>query len=347
MNTSIIDPTTDALWHRLVDHTDSSVFHSPRWMRVLADSYGFDLRALVAVDESGEPRAGIPFGRISDFKGERIVSLPFSDYCDPLVGDAEEWRGLIDRLMAEGCPVTLRCLHNQVPLSDERFELANRAKWHGMELRPDLETLWSGLDGSARRAIKKAQQNGVVVRVAEREEELRAFFEMHLGVRKHKYRLLAQPYRFFENIWRHLVQQHQGFLLVALHQEEIIGGVMFLEWKDTLYYKFNASSPRHLSHRPNDFVIWNGIQMGKAKGFHRLDFGLSDWDQEELVRYKRKYASEEKTISFLRYEPNGGPTPREREARGLLSQLTELLVDESVPDSISDRAGDILYRYFV
>lgn len=347
MSISLVEPQTDPLWRRLVEQHHSSVFHSPEWMQVLAETYGMEIRALVALDGAGEPRAGIPFGRIQDIMGKRIVSLPFSDYCDPLVNSRDEWDGLIERLLAEDCPVAVRCLHNSFPLADERFAPANKAKWHGLDLEPDLEALWRGLDDSARRAIKKAQRDGVVVRVAEREEELRVFFEMHLGIRKHKYRLLAQPYRFFQNLWRHILQQHKGFLMLAVHQGEIIGGVMFLQWKDTLYYKFNASSPAHLGHRPNDLVIWEGIQYGKARGYTRFDFGLSDWDQEELIRYKRKYASEEKTISFLRHAPKGGPTEHERLLRSLLTQLTELFVDESVPEEVTDKAGDILYRFFV
>ena len=52
---------------------------------------------------------------------------------------------------------------------------------------------------------------------------------------------LAQPFVFFQNIWRHFVDQQNGFLLLALYQDKIVAGDFFLEWKDTLYYKFNAS----------------------------------------------------------------------------------------------------------
>ena len=38
------------------------------------------------------------------------------------------------------------------------------------------------------------ERDGVVVRAAECEEDLHAFFELHLKLRKYKYRMLAQPY---------------------------------------------------------------------------------------------------------------------------------------------------------
>jgi CelD/BcsL family acetyltransferase involved in cellulose biosynthesis len=142
------------------------------------------------------------------------------------------------------------------------------------------------------------------------------------------------------------VEEESGLLMTAIHQNQIIGCVFFLEWKDILYYKFNASSPEHLEHRPNDLLIWEGIQYAKAKGYTYLDFGLSDWDQEGLVQYKRKFATDEKAISFLRHEPEGMPAQPGQQMRSLLPLLTDLFTDESMPDCVTEKAGELLYRFF-
>src|SRR5436309_13297174 len=97
-----VDPRTDPLWHRLVERAHGSVFHSPSWIRVLTETYGWEAHAYVVLDDGGEPRAGIAFCRIADVLGQRLVALPFSDYCDPLVEDPEAWRLLVDRLLPEG-----------------------------------------------------------------------------------------------------------------------------------------------------------------------------------------------------------------------------------------------------
>lgn len=341
-----LDPRTDPLWRRLVERNTSSVFHSPSWIQVLTDTYGWNAGAYVMLDDNGDPCAGIPFCRISDILGDRIVALPFSDYCDPLVEGTRDWEALIEQILPEHCPINLRCLHNDVPFLDERFTMAKQAKWHRLDLRPDLDSLWRAMHESTRRAIRKSQREGLTVRKAESDQELRFFFEMHLKVRKYKYGLLAQPYSFFQNIWKHFVEKQRGFLLFALHEDKIVAGDFFLEWKDTLYYKFNASLPDNLSHRPNDMLIWEAIQYGKKEGYTYLDFGLSDIDQEGLVRYKRKFATEEKIISFLRHEPNGGPTPGEKEMRALLARLTHRFTDQLVPDPVTEKAGEALYRLF-
>jgi CelD/BcsL family acetyltransferase involved in cellulose biosynthesis len=346
VSTICIDPRSDLLWQRLLGRHASSVFHSPEWMQVLTETYGWPISAYLLLDAAGEPMAGIPFCRVNDVVGERIVSLPFSDHCDPLVADTDQWIHLSASLIGERCPIVMRCLHNSLPRRDERLTLVKQTKWHGLELQPPLGCLWDGLDESTRRAIRKARRDGVVVRPAESTTELRAFFDLHLGIRKHKYHLLAQPYCFFQNIWRHFIAGGRGALLIAIYNREIIGGIFFLEWKGVLYYKFNASNPTHLAHRPNDLLVWEGIQYGKAKDYTYLDFGLSDWDQEGLVRYKRKFATDEKAIAFLRYAPEEVPSQHEWQVRDLLPQLTDLFTDASVPDSITDKAGEVLYRYF-
>ena len=343
-----VDPRTDSVWQTLLDRYGGDVFHSPAWIRVLADTYGFDVDTLVVVDDAGEPVAGLPLCRIEDIRGKRIASLPFSDYCDPLVKEPAHWRLLLDKILEEQIPFAVRPLHNTVALTDERLALVNKAKWHGINLCPDLDTLWMSLHSSARRAIRKARKNGMVVQAAASKEDLRAFFDLHLRVRKYKYRLLAQPYSFFKNIWEQFIERQNGLLLLARHEGEVIGGIFFLEWKDGMYYKFNSSAPSFLAQRPNDLLLWKGIEYAKEKGFAHLDLGLSDWDQEGLVRYKRKFASEEKTISYLCYEPNGATADSERDKKikQLLPQLTDLFTDESVPDLITEQAGDVLYELF-
>lgn len=346
MSVITVDPCSDARWQTLVHKYPSSVFHSAEWMRVLTDTYGFDIQAHLVVGADGAPQAGLPFCRISDLRGERIVSLPFCDYLDPLVESAEQWNLLLDQLVAEGVPVIFRCLHNPVPLTNGRLQEFKRARWHGIDLRPDLDTLWMSLNGAARRAIKKAEQNHLQIVVAEDRSMMRAFFEMHLRVRKYKYQLVAQPYRFFENIWHHFMEAQRGMVLLALQEGEVVAGIVFLRWRDTLFYKFNASVLTNLSYRPNDLLVWMGIQQAKAQGLQRFDFGLSDWDQAGLLQYKRKFASEERTIHFLEYDSNGSTAPYVQQARALLPQLTDLFTDETVPDHITEKAGDALYRFF-
>lgn len=113
---------------------------------------------------------------------------------------------------------------------------------------------------------------------------------------------------------------------------------------DTLYYKFNASVDPQFS--ANDLLAWQGIRLGRRRGLTRLDFGLSDVAQPGLIRYKRKYATEERTIAMLRWQPPGHADARSEQARQTFGRMTELLTHPAVPDEITAAAGDQLYQFF-
>ena len=86
--------------------------------------------------------------------------------------------------------------------------------------------------------------------------------------------------------------------------------------------------------------------MGQQRGLARLDFGASDWSQPGLVRYKRKFATEEKAIVWLRWEPEDYASRRDHQVNDVLHHTTHLLTSPGVPDEITRAAGDELYRLF-
>jgi hypothetical protein len=73
---------------------------------------------------------------------------------------------------------------------------------------------------------------------------------------------------------------------------------------------------------------------------------LSDWDQEGLIHFKRKFGTEERTIHFLRYANGCTESTGARTAGSMLSELTSLFTDKETPDALTEKAGDVLYRYF-
>lgn len=340
---SEVDPTTDDLWLELASGRRSDVFHSPAWMRVLRQTYGFDLRARV-LSVGGRPLAGVAFASIDDVFGRRRVSLPFSDFCDPIVDDAGQWELLVGDLLEERLPFSFKPLFDDFARRDIRLAERGRVKWHRSDVTRGPDAMWAELHASARRAIRKSEKGGVTVRSADTVGDMRSFFELHLKTRKQKYGLLAQPWPFFERIWDNFMEQGRGHLLLAEADGEILAGVVYLRWKDTLYYKFNASAVDALGLRPNDLIMWTGLQRAHADGASWVDFGVSDTDQDGLIRYKRKYATEEGDVLILKRVLDSEPP--EAAGRSVLGQVTDLLTDASVPDAITEQAGNALYRFF-
>lgn len=323
-----------------------SLFGAPPWIASLVDTYGFAVSADVLFAEDGKPTAGFVHAELRGLRGERVVSLPFCDRLDPVVHTDDQWQQLIDPTLALALPVELRVLEADPPRHDPRFKPVAELAWHATVLdRPEADIL-AGLHSMARRNIRAARRNGVKVSFGSTLEDVHAFHELHRLTRKHKYRLLAQPFAFFQRIWERFAPLGKILIGLASHQGEVIAGNLCLLWNDVMYYKFGASVEEGLALRPNDLLAWESLRLGRERGCRQFDWGVSDLDQPGLVFYKQKYATEERRVLVLRHIPDGFSDPVRSEAGRVFGELTDLLTREDVPDEVTQRAGEILYQYF-
>jgi hypothetical protein len=75
------------------------VFHSRGWLQALRRTYGNVPAALATRTSSAELRSAIVFCEVKSWlTGRRLVSVPFSDYCDPLVENDDDQGQLIEAL---------------------------------------------------------------------------------------------------------------------------------------------------------------------------------------------------------------------------------------------------------
>ena len=330
---------TDPRWAGL-SAAHGSLFTSPPWLSAIGSTYGFAIEAWLDLDQDGVARGGIPAARLVNSQGERLVALPFSDYCDPIDTTGSSSTVLVDHMLALELPLEIRHLDGGPIGSDPRWNAGEPDLWHAIDVEPNEDRAWETLNGSARRAIRKARDSGIEIRVSDDPTALRTFYELHLSVRKHKYRLLAQPFEFFlalaENFGDRLV------LLGAWQGDTLVAGVLYLAWGDTLYYKFNASSGTELGARPNDLLMWEGTRYAVSAGLSTVDLGRTDADHESLARYKSKYATREGSITFLR----SGVFERDPALAAILGPLTELMTRPEVPDEVTEAVGALTYRHF-
>src|SRR5688572_13104982 len=82
-----LDPLTDPRWRELVQRdARASAFHTPEWLDALRRTYGFVPVVYTTDGARDELRSAIPFCAVASWlTGRRLVSLPFSDHCEPLV----------------------------------------------------------------------------------------------------------------------------------------------------------------------------------------------------------------------------------------------------------------------
>ena len=339
-----VDPVTDSRWAMLLQARAASVFHSPPWFRALADTYSIQAKAHITINAANVPQGGIAFCILEDIFRRRLVSLPFSDTCDPLLLTHTAWAPLARRLEQEGIPPFLRCLDCS-EFVDPTFRVIKRARWHTLPILAECSSIWANFDGSVRRAVRKAQKHGVEIRPLTSSAHLAEFHRLHVALRKRKYRLFAQPLSFFEAIRQRFEEVEGWFPLGAFANGQLIAATIYLRWRGTLYYKFNSSCMSALQLRANDLLVWAGISLAKSLGCSKLDLGPSDDNQTGLIRFKRQFGAEEQELRFL------GPMAdfqnrNEFEMRRLLDDLTTLFTSPNFSDEVTREAGALLYRYF-
>ena len=103
MSLEIIDPTRYPKWDELLLRTPgASFFHSSGWAKVLAESYGYT-PLYFTVLENGKLRALVPMMEVNSFlTGKRGVSLPFTDYCEPIIEEGIEFQDLLNPIIDHG-----------------------------------------------------------------------------------------------------------------------------------------------------------------------------------------------------------------------------------------------------
>ncbi|MEQ3549115.1 GNAT family N-acetyltransferase [Pseudonocardia nematodicida] len=342
-----VDPRSDPLWARLAGSCPGNVFTSPPWLRAVCGTYGFTPEARIVHADDGEPAAGVAFVDLDDVRGRRRTSLPFCDRADPLVRDPYAWPALARDVARDaahdGVPWTLRRVAGELGDGWVLRETGRQAL-HTTPLDGDLDELHARLHPGARRNLRAAAAHGVTVRASSTPEAVRVVHAMHAELRRGKYRMLAPPLSFFENVRAEFAGDDAVVVLTAVADGTPIAAGLFLIWRDTLYYKVGASDPAGLRARPNDALFWAAVEWAVGRGLREIDWGVSDLDQPGLIAYKRKWASAEEQV--VRLSPAGPARPATSGADQLLHGLTDLLTRHDVPHDVTVQAGALLYRYF-
>jgi CelD/BcsL family acetyltransferase involved in cellulose biosynthesis len=317
----------DPRWSRFTAaREDATPFHTAAWAGFLSECYGFRSFA-AAVVQRGEIVAGLPVAQVSR---RRWVSLPFTDACAPL-GDVARLGTALDAARGR----TLVEVRAQLPGADGRAE----AVGHVLALSEDAERVFAGCHKSqVLRNIRRAEREGVEVRMATTESELAdVFYALHVRTRR---RLGApvQRRRFFSLLWRRVLEPGGGYLLLAHHDGRAVAGAVFLTHGRTVVYKYGASDERHWSVRPNHLLFRDAIARSCAEGRAAFDFGRTDFEDTGLREFKRGWGAAEHELV---YSSLGGGAGSAHAVRDAAATALRGVIRTSPP--IVCRAAGLLY----
>jgi hypothetical protein len=288
-----------------------------------------------------EERAGLlPSGR-------RLVSLPFSDYCEPLLNRAGDLQVLLEKVRADSDAAKLRYveIRPQQSIATDIPGLQATAQYtlHRLNLCADLPTLFRGLHkDSVQRKIKRARREGLTCQAGASEAILDAFYDL-LIVTRRRHGVPPQPKVWFRNLIECFGAALQ--ICVAYKGPRPVAAMLTLRHKNTLYYKYGGSDARFNNLGSMHCLYWESIERAKALGIDTFDLGRSDLDQPGLITFKSRWGASLTNLTYFRFSHSGNPnhwfesrrpTWKTRFAKDLLA---------NAPRYVLPKLGAILYRH--
>jgi CelD/BcsL family acetyltransferase involved in cellulose biosynthesis len=340
------DPVEDPGWTDLLDrHPAASVFHSPGWLSALRQTYGYE-SFLVTTSDSSALNNGIVVCRVKGWAMRRLVSLPFSDHCDPLVDRSEDLCEMLALLGAETRTTGCRSIELRPRTINQSFSDAARACdvngsseycFHSLDLRPTVAEIFGRMHhSSTQRAIRRAEREGVTYESGTSNQLLASFYQL-LRMSRRRHGLPPQPVAWFRNLVSCLGDRVA--IHVARKNGQPIASMLTLSFKKTMVYKYGGSDAAHHHLGGMPFLFWRVIQNARARGFIEMDLGRSDSDQPGLIAFKDHLGATRSTLTYFRSpvkaHSTAGSDWMSRAARGVCAHL---------PDAALDLAGRLIYR---
>ena len=297
----------DPRWRRFVTaHPAALPCHHPEWAALLAECYSLEPFVLAHIAQNGEVRAGLPMISVGGRLRQRSwISLPFTDYCPPLLGPQENEEALAGALDAARDDEGVAAIEVRAPLNFGE-PLPPVAFEHLLALTRDPADAFELFHRSQVRAIRRVERDReLTIRRASSPEELTdVFYRLHLDTRR---RLGApiQPRRFFRLLWERMIEPGLGFLLLAHTRRRAVAGAVFLRSANTLLYKYSASDRSAWGLRPNHLVIWSAIQGACRDSHKQFDFGRTELAHESLRSFKSSWGAREWPLAYTRLTSEG------------------------------------------
>jgi CelD/BcsL family acetyltransferase involved in cellulose biosynthesis len=337
------NPLHDDRWARFVDrHPRASIFHTVGWLEALRRTYRYEPVVLTTTPPGTDLSNGLLMCEVSSWlTGRRLISVPFSDHCDPLVETASESRQLFKHVQRLTDLRSLRYVELR-PLGAEfspesPFAISQTFAFHKLDLRPALTDLFGRLHKDAiQRKIRRAEREGLQQVDGQSDHLLKIFYRL-LTLTRRRHRVPPPPISWFQHI-RDSLGDHLNIRL-AFKGCHPIAGIVTVCHKDTLFYKYGGSDAQHHSTGAVPFLFWTAIQNGKEAGCSAFDFGRSDIDNRGLIAFKQRWGASASVLTYFRY-----PARRGRADRPLAFQIGRRLIP-LLPDAVLREVGSLLYRH--
>jgi CelD/BcsL family acetyltransferase involved in cellulose biosynthesis len=337
-----INPLEDQRWAEYLQrHDQASVFHTTGWLEALRRTYGYSPLVLSTSSPGRDLENGLVFCQVhSRLTGHRLVSLPFSDHCEPLIQTDAERQELSDYLVRQRKKQNWTYIEIRPAVTawdgQASFQKDQQFYLHTLDLLGDR--LFQKLHkSSTQRKIHRAEREGLRYEEGRSDALIQTFYRLLLMTRR-RHGLPPPPPDWFHNLRDCL--GHQLLIRVASKNDAPIASILTIQYKNSLTYKYGCSDASYHHLGGMHLLLWRAIQDAIREGLVALDLGRSDADNVGLVTFKNRWGATCRPLTYLRY-----PSTRRRATSEVLRAPIVRWLLGRTPPQVLGRAGQILYRH--
>lgn len=339
----IVNPTQFKGWNDLLQPHDSrSFFHTAEWARTLTESYNYTPQYFSLL-ENERLIALLPVMQIkSILTGVRGVSLPFTDYCEPLLSEGVALESLLQEAKQYGKQVNWKSLELRGgALQPESGSLPSSIYYrHTLELTPSAADVFAKFRSSTKRNIKKAAKQDVNVTLTRTPEAMEKFYHLNCITRR-RHGLPPQPLSFFRKVFEHIIAAGLGQIALANYHGTTVAAAVFFHFDGEALYKYGASNLEHQALRANNLVMWEGIKWYAENGFRSFCFGKTEPENSGLRQFKNGWGTKESEINYYKFDlKNDRALQNGNQLHGFHN-----LIFQKMPVPVSRMVGKLLYRH--
>jgi lipid II:glycine glycyltransferase (peptidoglycan interpeptide bridge formation enzyme) len=244
----------------------------------------------------------IPFMEVNSLlTGKRGVSLPFTDYCEPMVSTNDQIEEIFSHIADYGKKNGWKYI--EIRGGQKFFNSHEPSEFyfgHILDLTTGNKKISSNFRDSTKRNIKKALKE-VKVEITYSLNALNEFTRLNALTRR-EHGLPSQPYHFFKKIYDEIILKHKGFISLATYNNTAVAGNMYFCHGKNVIFKYGASDKIYHHLRPNNLVMWEAIKWCCENGYKNLCFGKTEPNNDGLRQFKTGWGTEENIIKYYRYD---------------------------------------------
>jgi CelD/BcsL family acetyltransferase involved in cellulose biosynthesis len=297
-----VEPSA-ALWADRAAYPDRLIFHTPEWLRFVAESQRAE--PVLATVADGARTVGHFTGLLSRRYGLRILGSPMAGWTTSYMGftldESVPRRAALEALF----PFAFRdlgCAHLEI--RDRGLAEADLAglglRWAAaptavIDVTPDEDALFGAMASACRRNIRKAEKSGVVIEEVTGDPSFAdEFYDQLRDVFAKQGLVPTYSVERVRSLIRNLAPAGRILLLRARDPEGRSIATAVLPWYHRTMYFWGGASYRPYQHlRPNEALIWYALRYAKSHGVTEFDFVGGN-------SYKAKYGTTEVPVPWAR-----------------------------------------------